>query len=135
MYTLQKELIKRRLIQNFNIRAGATPRVIELLKIGSFKFPPPFLPPPPRTKLRSNVPLKHNFLFENSLSVQQMLKETTVKSRSSRLECIGVYWSEHSESVKQYARIVISSLEVARYDCLPHRFSLTFQPPLFSVEN
>ena len=89
MYTLQKELIKRRLIQNFNIRAGATPRVIELLKIGSFKFPPPFLPPP-RTKLRSNVPLKHNFLFENSLSVQQMLKETTVKSRSSRLECIHV---------------------------------------------
>ena len=46
---------------------------------------------------------------------------------------------EHSESVKQHARIVraslISSLEDARYDCLPHRFSLTFQPPLFSVEN
>ena len=52
----------------------------------------------------------------------------------------GVYTcSEHSESVKQYARIVwaslISSLEVARYDCLPHRFSPTFQPTLFSVEN
>ena len=45
---------------------------------------------------------------------------------------------KRSESVKQYARIVwaslISSLEVARYDCLPHRFSPTFQP-LFSVEN
>ena len=60
-----KELIKRGLIQNFNIPAGATPRVFELLKIGSFKFPPPFLPPPPRTKLRSNVPLKHKFLFKN----------------------------------------------------------------------
>ena len=33
--------MKRRLIQNFNIPAGATPRVFELLKIGSFKFPPP----------------------------------------------------------------------------------------------
>ena len=56
------------------------------------------------------------------------LKETTVYT------C-----SEHSESVKRCARIVwaslISSLEVARYDCLPHRFSPTFQPPLFSVEN
>ena len=42
-----------------------------------------------------------------------------------------------SHSVKQYARIVwasrISSLKVARYDCLPHCFSLTFQPVLFSV--
>ena len=49
------------------------------------------------------------------------------------------YTRVNSESVKQYARIVwaslISSLEVARYDCLPHRFSPTFQPPLFSVEN
>ena len=85
-----KELMKRRLIQNFNIPAGATPRVFELLKIGSFKFPPPFLPLPPRTKLRSNFSLKHNSLFNNSLNVQQMLKETTVKSRSSRLECIHV---------------------------------------------
>ena len=46
--------------------------------------------------------------------------------------------SEHGKSVKQYARIVwaslISSLEVARYECLPHRFSPTFQPPLFNVE-
>ena len=46
--------------------------------------------------------------------------------------------SERTESVKRYARIVwaslISSLEVARYDCLPHRFSPTFQPPLSSVE-
>ena len=51
----------------------------------------------------------------------------------------GVYVSEHSESVKQYARIVwaslLSSLEVSGYDCLLHRFSPTFQPPLFSVEN
>ena len=30
-----KELIERRLIQNFNIPAGATPRVFELLKIGN----------------------------------------------------------------------------------------------------
>ena len=47
--------------------------------------------------------------------------------------------SENSESVKQYARIVwaslISSLEVVRYGYLPHPFSLTFQPPQFSVEN
>ena len=68
------------------------------------------------------------------------LKETTVNHFALRH-----YWwievctfSEHSESVKQYARIVwaslISSLEFARYDCLPHRFSLTFQPPLLSVE-
>ena len=29
---------------------------------------------------------------------------------------------------------LISSLEVARYDCLPHRFFQTFQTPLFSVK-
>ena len=52
---------------------------------------------------------------------------------------IEVYTREHSELIKQYARIIwaslISSIEVARYDCLPHSFSLTFQPPLFNVEN
>ena len=46
---------------------------------------------------------------------------------------------ENSESVKLYARIVWtslkSSLEIASYDCLPHRVSLKLQPPLFSVEN
>ena len=44
----------------------------------------------------------------------------------------------NSESVQQYAKIVwaslISSLEVARYDSLPHRVSQTFQPPQFSVK-
>ena len=69
------------------------------------------------------------------------LKETTVNHFALRhYWWIEVYTcSEHSESVKQYARIVwaslISSLEFARYDCLPQRFSPTFQPPLFSVEN
>ena len=69
------------------------------------------------------------------------LKETTVNHFALRH-----YWwievyacSEHGNLVKKYARIVwasfISSLEVARYDCLPHRFSPTFQSPLFSVEN
>ena len=51
---------------------------------------------------------------------------------------IEVYTREHSELIKQYARIIwaslISSLEVARYDCLPHLFPPMFQPPLFSVE-
>ena len=46
---------------------------------------------------------------------------------------------ENRESVKQYARIVWaslkSSLEVARYDCLPTLFSLAFQPSLISVKN
>ena len=71
------------------------------------------------------------------------LKEKTVNNFA--LRHLRHYWwievytrSEHGKSVKQYARIVwaslISSLEVARYDCLPHRFSPTFQPPLFSVE-
>ena len=62
----------------------------------------------------------------------------------SQQHAIVVDWGVHTcselgESVKQYARIVwaslISSLQVYRYDCLPHRFSPTFQPPLFSVEN
>ena len=48
------------------------------------------------------------------------------------------YSRVNSESVKQYTRIVwaslISSLEFARYDCLPHRFSRTIQPPQFYVE-
>ena len=69
------------------------------------------------------------------------LKETTVNHFALRhYWWIEVYTcKEHSESVKQYARIVwaslISFLEFARYDCLPHRFSPTFQPPLFRVEN
>ena len=69
------------------------------------------------------------------------LKETTVNRFALRhYRWTEVYTcSEHGKSVKLYARIVwaslISSLEVARYDCLPHRFSPTFQPPLFSVEN
>ena len=52
------------------------------------------------------------------------MKETTVNHFALRhYWWIEVYTcSEHSESVKQYARIVwaflISSLEVARYDCL-----------------
>ena len=45
---------------------------------------------------------------------------------------------ENSESVKQYTKIVLaslrSSLEVARYDCLPQNFSLTYQPLLISVK-
>ena len=74
MYTLQKELIKRRLIQNFNIRAGATPRVIELLKIGSFKFPPPFLPPPPDKiafKCSTQAQLSIREFFECSTNVER----------------------------------------------------------------
>ena len=67
---------------------------------------------------------------------EQKLKEKTVNYFALRH-----HWSieectrEHSESGKHYARIVcvslISTLEVARYDCFPLRFSLTFQPPLF----
>ena len=45
---------------------------------------------------------------------------------------------DNSELVNQDARIVwaslISSLEVARYDCLPHHFSLMFQPLLSRVK-
>ena len=68
------------------------------------------------------------------------MKETTVNYFSLRHHWwIEAYTRKHSESVKKYARIVctplLSSLEVARYDCLPHRFSLLFQPPLFSREN
>ena len=47
---------------------------------------------------------------------------------------ISVYTRENHELINLDARIVwaslISSLEVPRYDCLPHRFSQTFQPPL-----
>ena len=60
------------------------------------------------------------------------MKETPVnyfefRHQQSVEECT----RDNSELVNQDARIVwaspISSLEVARYDCLPH-FSLTFQP-------
>ena len=84
------------------------------------------------------------FFFRWSVWCQHQLKLYYIKRNDGKLLCVHhwsteVYTREHSESVKQYARIVwaslISSLEVARYDCLPHRFSPTFQPPLFSVEN
>ena len=67
------------------------------------------------------------------------LKETTVnyfKLRHHR--SIEEYTRDNSETVNQDARItwasLMSSLEVARYDCLPHRFSLALQPPLFRVK-
>ena len=67
------------------------------------------------------------------------LKETTVnyfefRHHQSIEECT----RDNSELVNQDARIqwasLISSLEVARYECLPYSFSLTFQPPLFCVK-
>ena len=67
------------------------------------------------------------------------LKETTVnyfKLRHHR--SIEEYTLDNSETVNQDARIawasLMSSLEVARYDCLPHLFSLALQPPLFRVK-
>ena len=67
------------------------------------------------------------------------LKETTVnyfKLRHHR--SIEEYTRDNSETVNQDARItwasLMSSLEVARYDGLPHRFSLALQPPLFRVK-
>ena len=67
-----KELIKRRLIQNFNIPAGATPREFELLKIGNLNFRLPSSPPPPG---QNCVQMFHStqISIQESLSVQQML--------------------------------------------------------------
>ena len=67
------------------------------------------------------------------------MKETTVNYFELRHHrSIEEYTRENSELVNQDARIVwaflICSLEVARYDCLPHRFSLMLQPPLFSLK-
>ena len=67
------------------------------------------------------------------------LKETTLNYFEFRhQQSIGEYTRDNSELVNQDVRIVwaslISSLEVARYDCLPHHFSLMFQPPLFRVK-
>ena len=67
-----KELIKRRLIQNFNIPAGANPREFELLKIGNLNFRLPSSPPPPG---QNCVQMFHStqISIQESLSVQQML--------------------------------------------------------------
>ena len=67
-----KELIKRRLIQNFNIPAGATPRVFELLKIGNLNFRLPSSPPPP-DKIAFKCSTQAQISIQESLSVQQML--------------------------------------------------------------
>ena len=76
------------------------------------------------------------FCLEN----EPKLKETTVNYFASRHHwSIEDYTSEKCESVRQYAGTVwaspISSLEDTRYDYLPHRFSLTFQPPQLSLKN
>ena len=73
------------------------------------------------------------------LENEPKLKETTVNYFEFRhQQSIEEYTRDNSELVNQDAIIVwaslISSLEVARYDCLPHHFSLTFQPPLFGVK-
>ena len=66
-------------------------------------------------------------------------KPLRAKTRIRHHRSTEEYICEDSESEKQYARTVwaslISSLSVARYDCFPQRFSLTFQPPLISLEN
>ena len=67
-----KELIKRRLIQDFNIPAGATPRVFELLKIGNLNFRLPS-PPPPPAKIAFKCSTQAQISIQESLSVQQML--------------------------------------------------------------
>ena len=67
-----KELIKRRLIQNFNILAGATPRVFELLKIGNLNFRLPSSPSPP-AKISFKCSTQTQISIQESLSVQQML--------------------------------------------------------------
>ena len=67
-----KELIKRRLIQNFNIPAGATPRVFELLKIGNLNFRLPSSPPPP-AKIAFKCSTQAQIAIQESLSVEQML--------------------------------------------------------------
>ena len=61
------------------------------------------------------------------LGNEPKLKETTVNYFGFRhQQWIEEYTNDNSESVNQDARIVwashISSLEVARYDCLPHHF-------------
>ena len=69
-----KELIKRRLIQNFNIPAEATPRVFELLKIGNLNFRLPSSPPPlPLDKIALKCSTQAQISIQESLSVQQML--------------------------------------------------------------
>ena len=66
-------------------------------------------------------------------------KETTVNYFALR-HCWSIeeYTHEKSELLNQDARVVwaflISSLEVARYDCLTQRFPLTFQLLVFSVK-
>ena len=69
-------------------------------------------------------------VLENELK----LKETTVNYfEFGHQQSNEEYRRDNSELVNQDARIVwaslISSLEVARYECLPHRFSPKFQPP------
>ena len=61
-----KELIKRRLIQNFNIPAGATTRVFELLKIGNLNFRLPSSPPPP-TKIAFKCSTQAQISIQESL--------------------------------------------------------------------
>ena len=68
-----KELIKRRLIQDFNIPAGATPRVFELLKIGNLNFRLPSSTPPPPAKIAFKCSTQAQISIQESLSVQQML--------------------------------------------------------------
>ena len=67
------------------------------------------------------------------------MKKTTVSYLEFRHhQSIEEYTRDKSELVNQDDRIVwasfTSSLEVARYDYLPHHFSLMFQPPLFHVK-
>ena len=66
-----KELIKRRLIQNFNIPAGTTSRVFELLKIGNLNFRLPSFPPPAKIAFKCSI--QAQISIQESLSVQQML--------------------------------------------------------------
>ena len=65
------------------------------------------------------------------------LKETTVNHFALRhYWCIHVQWAQWvSKAIRQNRMGFSYIFSWRRYDCLPHCFSSTFQPPLFSVEN
>ena len=68
------------------------------------------------------------------------MKEMTVnylacKDIIVRLKSISVRTVSQSNNHQNRMASLISSLKVTRYDYLPHSFSLTLQPPLFSIGN
>ena len=89
-----------RSILNFNIPLGNSPRAFKILKISSFKFPPPT----PGKNLCSNTPLVYKSLLNDSFCDQRMLQNLVNHIIVFWCRCLVFRWYVSFFNVKLYSK-------------------------------